>query len=453
MRRSLALWLIGVVLTACDDTIWLDQHSQISVDAEGWCGVVEILEGSCLGCHGATDTPQGGLNLASDPYAALVGVPSALYPDRVLVEAGSSAESFLIDKVRDTQGDDEGTAMPPGSGLSDELTALMADWIDEGAEETVCSTATTSTAGASPHDPNYASTTDGIVPHGTDAKLQVTVEGQACIDCHGEPDAETDAWYCDTCHNSIEGVTDWRTDCTFCHGGQDGDTTGAPPVEISGVDEAASARFRAHQVHVQENIKPAYGCEQCHVTPTSVLDVGHFLIDDDTPGVAEAEFSGGVSPDGSWDADSGACFIYCHGDGIDPELWEKGETFADHYGEMSHATEGISCSSCHPDETSDQIGWAEMSGRHERHLAGETRAQPAELLACEDCHGEVVSGSAGKIAVSDPTLHVNGAADLSLPGGFVYADNFCTGTCHDEDHSQGNTEGRSWYSPEVGVNR
>lgn len=125
--------------------------------------------------------------------------------------------------------------------------------------------------------------------HGPDAKYQT----ETCTECHGaDLTGGTSAISCDSCH--AEG---WRTDCTFCHGGTD-NTTGAPPTDIDNATSDLS--FAEHTVHVEETIHAPFACMQCHVEPTDVLSVGHLFVGDTTSGVAEMDFSAGLSSAGSY---------------------------------------------------------------------------------------------------------------------------------------------------------
>lgn len=92
-------------------------------------------------CHSAID-PPGGLDLATDPYAALVGVDAAGRFCRdlglVRVVPGDAAASLAYQKIiAKREGDDPvcGEGMPQGSrpALSDEEIAAIEQWIAAGA--------------------------------------------------------------------------------------------------------------------------------------------------------------------------------------------------------------------------------------------------------------------------------------------------------------------------------
>lgn len=242
---------------------------------------------------------------------------------------------------------------------------------------------------------------DDPAVHGLEAKLQV----QSCVDCHGADLSGGAALSCDSCHPA-----GWRTDCTYCHGGGD-NSSGAPPISIGGEPEDSS--FGVHSRHVQENTHAAYGCEQCHLSPTDVLSEGHLF--DSSPGQAEIDFQAGLSRSGSWSASALACSnLYCHGDG-------QGDN-----GTVEVAQAPLSCSSCHPDLSSTPERWEQMDGRHLAHLA--------RGASCEDCHGQTTADGR---SILGPALHVNGSKDLAfVSSDMSWAKNrTCTGTCHETMHS------------------
>ncbi len=246
--------------------------------------------------------------------------------------------------------------------------------------------------------------------HGIDANLQAS----DCRECHGEDlfggDSEVS---CDTagCH-----AEDWRTDCTYCHGG-DESMDGAPPRDLDGRREPRLAAFGAHQAHLDENDHPAFACTECHAEAGDIEDVltpGHAF--DDTPGRAEVAF-GGLSLGGTYDAATRTCGnIYCHGNGAQPGRVTAGDD--------------ITCASCHPDQGSSEDAWENsLDDEHEEHLE--------DGIVCAHCHGAVVDEQSN---IRTPHLHVNGVSewyvDPSL-GITVDALDRCSGQCHvgdDEDH-------------------
>lgn len=97
---------------------------------------LEIFTASCAfsSCHGGA-YGSGGLDLSDGAaHADLVGVESEDAPGQILVVAGDSASSYLVQKCAATAGI-VGEPMPDGDvdGLDPERLALLAAWIDAGA--------------------------------------------------------------------------------------------------------------------------------------------------------------------------------------------------------------------------------------------------------------------------------------------------------------------------------
>jgi predicted CxxxxCH...CXXCH cytochrome family protein len=366
-----------------------------------FCAVVAVFNDECVVCHDSV-TLSGGLDLKTDPYAAIVNVASHGYSGRVLVVPGDPASSFLYLKMTGQQGLEGGDEMPPGTGSSAQDANTIEQWIRDGAPSGCDGGGGgggDTTPGTRYHPEGYGA----AEVHGIAAKYQQ----EDCRSCHGSNlEGEGDAVSCDSCHED-----GWRTNCTYCHGGTD-NTTGAPPVEIS--NETSPSSFPPHTAHVTENIKPGYDCVQCHKKPTDVLSEGHVFVGDTTPGEAEAVFSGGIAAATVWDGSEGCSNNYCHGNG-------QGDN-----GTMLATAATPECGSCHPVAGVGDAG--SMSGEHSRHVG--------KGLGCEECHAATV---AADNAIIGPTMHVNGAKDTSFPSGMVYEGGQCTGTCHGEGHS-----GRSW---------
>jgi predicted CxxxxCH...CXXCH cytochrome family protein len=232
--------------------------------------------------------------------------------------------------------------------------------------------------------------------HGMALKLQ----GEDCRNCHGEElDGGTVQVSCDECH-----TPQWRTDCTYCHGGTN-DQSGAPPRDLNGETQRALLSFIAHDRHVSEYEHAAYDCTECHTKPADVLSVGHIF--DDTPAQAEVDFSLGLSAEGSYDYAGGCSQIYCHSSGQSSAV-----------GQATDSMEAPDCGGCHPSTGTTNLAFTLLSGRHAFHLG--------RGFQCQECH--------------DPTAvttHVNGQADVSFAAaGFNYtsASHSCEGTCHGATH-------------------
>ncbi len=242
--------------------------------------------------------------------------------------------------------------------------------------------------------------------HGMAAKYQ----DQACAACHGEDLLGGSAGQsCDTCH-----AQGWRTDCTFCHGGDD-NATGAPPIDIDG--QSTDLAFAGHTAHVEAIDHAAWTCEQCHATPTDVLSPGHLFLGDATPGLAEIAFVGGLSAAGTYDGSGSCSNLYCHGNG------------AGELGAVQMA-ETLDCAGCH----GDAVDVRTLSGVHPQHLG--------QGAACGECHAATATGSD---TISGPAMHVDGEVETEFPSGMVYAEGTCTGTCHDVAHTGATWTGGTFH--------
>ncbi len=357
------------------------------VPSQDWCGVIEIFNDECVVCHSASGK-AGDLDLETDPYAAIVGIASAAYAGETLVVAGDAEGSFLLAKMAGTQGAN-GEVMPTSGALDAALVDVVRTWIDAGATD-VCDNP--DTGGGDYHPAGWAE--PGA--HGMAAKFQE----DDCLGCHGADLTGGDVGVsCDECH--AEG---WRTDCTYCHGGGD-NGTGAPPEDID--DQSTALSFAPHTAHVEDtDLHDAFACLQCHRTPDEALSTGHFLVGDDSPGVAETDLGDGLASRAEWNG-TGCSNNYCHGDGTG------------HNGSVD-ATDSVGgCNDCHDASGNGR----HLSGRHEDHLE--------EGVSCTDCHGDTVSSAT---RIEDPSLHVDGEVQVTLPAGMTRAGNECTGACHGENH-------------------
>jgi hypothetical protein len=255
--------------------------------------------------------------------------------------------------------------------------------------------------GGTYHPPGYA---DPAV-HGLELKLQK----QDCRSCHGAAlDGGSAQVSCDSCHRS-----GWRTNCTYCHGGAAGDTSGGPPRDINGQSDPTKISFPPHGPHAAGRISAAWTCVQCHKVPTDVLSASHIF--DGTPGRAEALLGGGLASASSYDYAGRACNNnYCHGTGRVN-------------GDVSASAGPRTCHDCHGDMTS--TSWTMLSSTHLTHLAAG--------FGCVTCHGATVKDS---VTIADKTLHLDGKIDVQLGAAatgitYVAAANHCTGTCHTKMHN------------------
>ncbi|MEQ1503553.1 MAG: hypothetical protein ABMB14_15050 [Myxococcota bacterium] len=179
MSVRIAPWLL-LVGVACDDaTFPSTTDSGTTPTASGWCAIPPWFDASCVSCHSPGGGVQGDLDLATDPYAALVDVPSAAYPGQVLVVPGDAAGSFLVAKLAGTQAAGEGSPMPVGGGWSQERIDLVSQWIDAGASEACDGTPTTP-------PPECDRTNEDCGPPGTCGAEEspAMLPGADCLACH-----------------------------------------------------------------------------------------------------------------------------------------------------------------------------------------------------------------------------------------------------------------------------
>ena len=239
--------------------------------------------------------------------------------------------------------------------------------------------------------------------HSIEAKLGVST----CTECHGADLTGADnANSCDQCHDN-----GWRTNCTFCHGG-DINNTGAPPRDLDGGETDAS--FGAHSTHVTGVDHMEYDCSECHNQPEKALSSGHMF--DSSPGVSEVAFNSELNPGATWN--DGSCGnLYCHSNA-------QGDLGS------PNSTDEVKCGDCHAAPDAGPSAWNRMSGGHGDHLQ--------ENISCSECHERTINEAGDFI---DPSLHVNGTIDISIPS-LTYTEalpddpvgNTCDGICHNEAH-------------------
>lgn len=453
-------WIASGATATCDaptdtavDTAETDPPIDTGIEpGEEWCLVQDVLAARCASCHRPAQL-QAGLDLETDPYAALVNIVSPAHPSRTYVVPYDPDASFLVIKVEDTQAADEGARMPTLTPLGPVYIDAMRAWIAAGAPSTCSAPVDTSDTGLPPtfHPPDWADR----VQHGHAADRQdLLVEPTSllpvhCADCHGaDLRGGLTGVGCDSCHQTSAETAPgegWRTDCTFCHGGTDADTTGAPPADTLGETLITALSFPPHRAHTDESgvIHAPYDCAECHVKPADALSPGHFLWPEDTthpadpngvlvaenavdePGTITNQWSGARI-----DASTGSCTVYCHGDG------RPGNN-----GTILETASITTCTACHPDSSSSSTTLSTMSGEHRRHVS--------EGIECSECHADVTSN--GQDLVQPPTHHVDGTVDVHLdpPNGETMntrgagAARTCDGSCHDETHEV--SEPQTWY--------
>ncbi len=367
------------------DSVPTDSPPPTTTTDGGFCAVRRAFVQECVVCHDAVD-PQAGLDLETDAVAALVNVTGSEYGE-VLVVPGDPGASFLLTKLEGNQAGNQGDDMPP-NGVVPAIADAVRTWIRDGATED-CGTPGTTTE----PEPYHPAGWDDPAVHGLATKLQTETD---CRTCHGPSlSGGSSGVACDDCH-----ANGWERDCTYCHGGVAGSTSGAPPEDIDDNDDPATISFVPHETHLTGRIMPQWDCDECHQKPRDALTAGH-LFDDPTAGVAEVEL-----PDGTYS--TGTCGVYCHGNGrtdgtIDADAGPR------------------DCGSCHGAAASS----SRLSGHHSDHVR--------EGFACAECHADA-QGSAG---IDQPDLHVDGDVDVALPATITYtaSTSRCDGVCHGERHN------------------
>jgi len=232
--------------------------------------------------------------------------------------------------------------------------------------------------------------------HSTPVWNLVDETQSSCGSCHGNPPenvAHPDRDDCASCHGTvmdgedsfldpdlhINGVVDLQLDCDSCHGS---DGNPAPPTDTDGMTGTDLLTVGAHRSHLGESDWHAQvECEQCHVVPDELTDVGH--TDTDLP--AELTFGDLATTDESspvYDFDEGTCSdAYCHGATM--------KTAGAHSTPVWNVVDNsqTQCDSCH----------------------GNPPPSPhANLDGCHLCHGLTMEGPA---TFKAPELHINGILD------------------------------------------
>jgi predicted CxxxxCH...CXXCH cytochrome family protein len=233
-----------------------------------------------------------------------------------------------------------------------------------------------------------------------------------CQECHGVALDGVGGMVsigCQQCH----GAT-WKTNCTMCHGATD-NATGAPPRATWGSTSVVA--IGAHTSHVGPNpVSSAYGCVECHVTPTDALSPGHI------GGSAVVSFAGPVSglKGGTWNypaTGTPTCSsTYCHGN------FARGiATNAPNW----NGTNQAACGTCHVSRPGSYL-----HRRHQRSYAGLgwwPLPGGSTWVTCDQCHLGIAasvndSGTPTLTVVegAGPALHVDGKPDVVFKAGGTY---------------------------------
>jgi cytochrome c553 len=125
MRSAFLVTSALLFLAACDDEIRLPvQEVSDTVNAD-YCGMNDLMEASCVGCHGAGGSEPELTDIA-DVIDAESSVDGAVY-----VVPGDASASYLYAKCDGSA--EKGASMPLGGSISDENLDAIATWIDDGA--------------------------------------------------------------------------------------------------------------------------------------------------------------------------------------------------------------------------------------------------------------------------------------------------------------------------------
>ena len=96
----------------------------------------EVFDNHCIMCHGGSTSAAAGLYLTEGrSYDALVNVPSSRRPGSVLVEPGSSEDSFLHAVLMGDAPEDRHGHEDILSVSYMHLIMLLDEWIDNGAKK------------------------------------------------------------------------------------------------------------------------------------------------------------------------------------------------------------------------------------------------------------------------------------------------------------------------------
>lgn len=133
IRNLHCVLVLTCILSACDSED--DETSTPTATPPTFQFVdARVLTLSCdfSGCH-AGSSASAGLDLTvEDRYSRIVNVASVERPELLLIKPGSSAESYLVQKLLGLEGI-EGDKMPPDGAIEEEYLRAMIDWVDAGA--------------------------------------------------------------------------------------------------------------------------------------------------------------------------------------------------------------------------------------------------------------------------------------------------------------------------------
>jgi predicted CxxxxCH...CXXCH cytochrome family protein len=203
--------------------------------------------------------------------------------------------------------------------------------------------------------------------------------------------------------------------CSDCHGDA---SSPAPPLAIDGSDALDALGVGAHRQHLI--VAPSWHrevlCEDCHIVPVAVGDVGH--IDSLLP--AELTWGEVATADRAlpaFDRATATCSgVYCHGPTLRPggSITEPVWTTVDGTQAVCGTCHGLppeahpvsgACSTCHPDVATSG---REFFSDPERHIDGVVDVD-ITALTCTSCHGDDAIGPA-------PPVDTSGSDDTASRG-------------------------------------
>jgi predicted CxxxxCH...CXXCH cytochrome family protein len=248
-----------------------------------------------------------------------------------------------------------------------------------------------------------------------------------CAGCHPatvKPDGTIDVAGGKHMDGTVQGPGAGGSGCTACHG----DATRAvaiapaPPTGTHGETATSSRAVGAHQAHLVDNtIRAAIACAECHVVPASTN--GH------PTGTINVTFgalatTGGTTP--TWNGASCSA-TYCHGASLagganTQPIWTAVDgsqrQCTSCHGAPPPTSSGhpavtgglTACAGCHPatvkaDGTIDVAGGKHMNG---------TIDAPTGAGSCTSCHGDATRSPAGTAAA--PPRDTKGNTDTASPG-------------------------------------
>ncbi len=233
----------------------------------------------------------------------------------------------------------------------------------------------------------------------------------ACDGCHGNPPADHESDRCFHCHAPVvdrdnqlarlelhlDGALDLGGadgNCRLCHGDA---SNVAPPFDLEGDTSPLKLSVGAHRIHLvsPRRLATPVACNECHVVPESVADIGH--VDTALPAEVFAPGSGDLARrDGAeprWDHETGTCSdVYCHGGGDALGVDQSPDVLRTLIWNRNDHTD-VYCGSCH--------GVPPLDGTHD---------PTATVFDCFGCHSASVDDFGGILL---PGAHLNGVVDVT----------------------------------------